>query len=388
MPAHRMITRFRALAALLIAGFVCCTAACSGGGAGSGGSSAQATTGWTAGAHASGSSGDAAGLGLYDGQFNPKGIETAANWLGSPATIKYAQDFIDATDWSHIADPWQLSNWKGTPYTMVWGVPMIPCGGPSTQCATNVSDYGQLASGAADGYFKTLAQHLVAAGFGTSYIRLGWEFNASWMGWSVCNESGSGLDSWATDFVSGFRNIVTSMRSVSGADFKFIWNPLESSNASCPGGNLEKFYPGDTYVDVVALDVYDGVGQEVSSDTARFSDLMNGVNGGEWTSVTPSAISGKKFKGYGLTWLSAFGKEHGKEIAIPEWGLNSPNAGGGDDAYFVTQMAAWIKKNATGPAIFWNNDSGATLQLDIPNYTQGNTPKATAAFKAAFGTAS
>jgi hypothetical protein len=390
MPAHRLVRRFRALAVLLIAGFVCCTAACSGGGAGSGGSSAQATTGWTAGANpsAGSSSGDAAGLGMYDGDFSPKGIETAANWLGSPGTIKYAQDFIDATDWSHIADPWQLSNWKGTPYTMVWGVPMIPCGSSSTQCATNVSDYNQLASGGADSYFKTLAQHLVAAGFGSSYIRLGWEFNASWMGWSICNDSGSGLDSWSKDFVAGFRNIVTSMRSVSGADFKFIWNPLESSNASCPGGNLEKFYPGDNYVDVVALDVYDGVGQKVSSDAARFSDLVNGVNGGEWTSVTPSAINGKKFAGYGLTWLAAFGKEHDKEIAIPEWGLNTTgsDAGGGDDPYFITQMADWIKKYATGPAIFWNDNDG-TLELDIPNYTKGATPKATAAFKAAFGTA-
>ena len=46
-------------------------------------------------------------------------------------------------------------------------------------------------------------------------------------------------------------------------------------------------------------------------------------------------------------------------------------------------MANWIKANATGPEIFWNSGDG-TLPLDIPNYTNGNTPKATAAFKAAF----
>ena len=48
-------------------------------------------------------------------------------------------------------------------------------------------------------------------------------------------------------------------------------------------------------------------------------------------------------------------------------------------------MADWIKANATGPAIFWNY-GGGTLPLDIPNYTNGGTPNATAAFKAAFGT--
>ena len=125
---------------------------------------------------------DAAGLGFYDGQFSPAGIETAASWLGSAGSVKYAQDFIDATSWSTIEDPWQLSNWEGSPYTMVWGVPMLPCGAPATQCATNVSVFDEVANGGADGYFKTLAQNLVAAGFGSSYIRPGFEFNGSWMG--------------------------------------------------------------------------------------------------------------------------------------------------------------------------------------------------------------
>ena len=70
--------------------------------------------------HSSGSAGEpstnGAGLGLYDGNSSPSGIETAAKWLGSPSSIKYAMDFIDATDWAHISDPWQLSNWKGSPF--------------------------------------------------------------------------------------------------------------------------------------------------------------------------------------------------------------------------------------------------------------------------------
>jgi hypothetical protein len=336
---------------------------------------------------ASGSSfADAARLGFYDGMSSPASIETAAQWLGSSSSVKYAQDFIDATDWSHISDPWQLPNWKGSPFTMVWGVPMLPCGAPATQCATNVSDYNEVADGGADGYFKTLAQNLVSAGFGSSYIRLGWEFNASWMGWGVCNEQGSGLTSWANDFVPAFRNIVTSMRSVSGANFKFIWNPIDSSNASCPGANLEDFYPGDSYVDMVALDTYDGIGGTTSDDATRWNGLRNGVNANGWTEVTPAAISGQEFKGYGLSWIAAFGKEHNKEVGLPEWGLDSSTAGGGgDDAYFMTQMADWIKINSTGPAIFWNFGDG-TLPLDIPNDTNGDTPDATAVFKAAFGT--
>jgi hypothetical protein len=177
------------------------------------------------------------------------------------------------------------------------------------------------------------------------------------------------------------------MRSVSGASFKFIWNPIDTSNSSCPGVHLENLYPGDSYVDVVALDVYDGIGTEISSDATRYTDLLNGVGSGGYTAVTPNTINGQSFSGdgYGMKWLAAFGKEHNKEISLPEWGLEatSQNAGGGDDAYFVTQMANWIKANATGPAIFWNSGDG-TLPLNIPDYTSANTPNATAAFKAAF----
>jgi Glycosyl hydrolase family 26 len=389
MKLPRTTARIHVRAILVMAGIAVVTAACSSGG---GSVSTKATTGWGGSNASPGASGaslatDAAGLGLYDGKSDSAGIETAAAWLGSPSSIRYAQDFVDATDWSHISDPWQLDQWKGTPYTMIWGVPMLPCGGPSTQCATNVSDYDEVAQGGANDTYKTLAQKLVSAGFGSSFIRLGWEFNDSSMAWGVCNQDGSGLARWAGDFVPAYRNIVTAMRSVGGAHFKFIWNPLVSSNVGCPGGNLERFYPGDSYVDVVALDVYDGIGQSTSSNPARWTDLMNGVNAGQWTSVQPDAINGQSFHGYGLSWLAAFGKEHSKLIGIPEWGLFSSNAagGGGDDAYFVTQMADWIKANATGPAIFWNygNDNG-TLKLDIPNYTDGSTPAATAAFKAAF----
>jgi hypothetical protein len=175
------------------------------------------------------------------------------------------------------------------------------------------------------------------------------------------------------------------MRSVAGANFKFIWNPIDSSNASCPGASLENFYPGDNYVDVVALDTYDGIGSATSTDADRWSDLLNGVNAGGYTAVAAAAINGQAFQGYGMNWLASFGAEHNKEVGLPEWGLEASGTygGGGDDAYFVTQMAAWIKAYDTGPAIFWNY-GGGTLTLNIPNYTSGTTPNATAAFKAAF----
>ncbi|MGH3280621.1 MAG: glycosyl hydrolase [Trebonia sp.] len=315
---------------------------------------------------------------MYDGAHSPAGIEAAAAWLGSPQDIHYAEDFLDATSWSSISDPsWFMAQWKGAPFTMVWGVPMMPCGGPSTSCGPNTSVFDAVASGTDNGYYKTLAQNLVTGGFGSSYIRLGWEFQGGWFPWNICNSDGQ------QDFVPAFQNIVTSMRSVS-ANFKFIWNPDDSSNTSC-GGKLEDYYPGDSYVDMVAIDVYDTNGGS-DTDSSRWTELLNGVNAGDWTAATPKPIDGQTFDGYGLNWLAAFAKEHGKAIGLPEWGLwDTSNNGGGDDTYFVNKMADWIKSHATGPAVFWNYDDGAPdVLLTIPNETTGDVPDATAAFKGDF----
>jgi hypothetical protein len=285
-------------------------------------------------------------LGIYDGAHSPTGIEATAAWLGSPHDVRYAEEFLDATSWSSISDPsWFMTQWKGAPFTMVWGVPMMPCGAPSTSCSPDASTFDAVASGADDGYYKTLAGILVAGGFGSSYIRLGWEFQGDWFPWNICNWNGR------QDFVPAFRNIVTSMRSVSGANFRFIWNPDDSSNTSC-GGHLGKYYPGDSYVDTVALDVYDSNGGS-NSDSTRWAELLNGVNAGGWTATTSDPINGQTFEGYGLNWLAAFAKEHGKEVGLPEWGLwDTSNNGGGDDTYFINQMAAWIKSYATGPGLW------------------------------------
>ncbi len=88
---------------MAIAGIATFTAAC---GSPSGSPSAKATTSWSSANASRGSSTVAPGLGLYDGKSGPAGIETAAKWLGSSSSIKYAGDFIDATNWSNISAPW------------------------------------------------------------------------------------------------------------------------------------------------------------------------------------------------------------------------------------------------------------------------------------------
>jgi hypothetical protein len=63
----------------------------------------------------------------------------------------------------------------------------------------------------------------------------------------------------------------------------------------------------------------------------------------------------------GLNWLDSFGAEHGKPLTLPEWGLGITtrpvgrgNVGGGDDPYFVNQIAGFIADNDVIEAGLWD----------------------------------
>jgi len=273
-------------------------------------------------------------LGVYAGPASASLITTTNTLVGHQ--VRYAMDFLDGTSWATISDPsWFLSKWQGTGYQMIWGVPMLPSSGASL-------DVG--ATGAYNQYFETLSAALVAGGQGSSIIRLGWEFNGGWFPWAA--------NGHAASFVAYWRQIVDSMRSVPGANFKFEWNPTRGDLGV---GDLANYYPGDAYVDIVGLDIYDTEWGSYPGAVAEWHHMLT--------------------QSYGLDWLASFGAAHGKPLAIPEWGLGwSGNGmfGGGDNAYFVQQMANWVNSNNVANVIAWQYGSNP-----LPDASQA--PNATTA---------
>ncbi len=273
--------------ALLVPGTAASASAVSGG-ATSGTASTSSAPGSTGtgagGAKSSSSEGGQAtstdALGVYAGPGNLAGVHAFA--AGSKQPVTYAMDFLPGNSWSTISHPQSLlAQWYAMGYSMVWGLPMLPNKGGSL--ATG-------ATGAYDRYFADVARAMVAAGQGSSIIRLGWEFNGIWFPW--------GADGHATQFIAYWRHIVTTMRSVPGAHFTFEWNP---SRGDLGVGNLAGFYPGDKYVDYVGLDVFDVEWQSYPGSKAEFAHIESGP--------------------YGLNWLAAFSKKHNKPMVFPEWGL-------------------------------------------------------------------
>jgi Glycosyl hydrolase family 26 len=271
-------------------------------------------------------------IGVYAGAGCPSCVSSFANEIHDTG-LHYAMDFFDGSSWSTISDPsYFLARWVRSNYQMIWGVPILP---------NNGSTLAEGAAGSFNKYFVALAQKLVADRQGASIIRLGWEFNGGWFPWAAKGQQ--------ANFIAYWHNIVTAMRSVPGAAFRFEWNPTVGDLGV---GDLATYYPGNAYVDFIGLDVYDTAWASYPGEQAQFDKI--------------------KTEPFGLNWLSSFAAQQNKPIVLPEWGLgwgaSAPNSAavtdpgkqtsGGDDPGFIIDVASWVIAHKVFEATYW--DSGTS----------------------------
>lgn len=308
------------------------------------------------------------GQGAFTTPVTPAGLATFGKDTDTNPTLD--TDYLPAANgwtamdggtkgWSRGSLQVMLKNWGNKGYHMSLAVPMIP--------TTFRHADGTLAGGAAgdyNGYFATLAENLVAGGLPDAYLRLGWEFDIKRYAWQAWDPKDTALDpTYEHEYAQFFQQIVTTMRAVSGAKFKFVWNPLAASfdpgespaSQADPNWTVSAAYPGNSYVDDVGLDIY---------------DLQ------PWTTLSQE-----------LTDAHAFASQNAKPIAICEWGVVSkglftPGANG-DDPTYINNMAAWMATAANDVAweSYLNTSAlGATYRI-----TGTAFPKSLAAFRADFG---
>jgi hypothetical protein len=255
-------------------------------------------------------------LGVYVGAAKPSRVSDFNQWLGRDVT--WAMDYFSGESWETIESPeWWIDSWANTPYKMIWSIPMLP---------DNAGTLAEGATGAYNEHFRKLAQLLVEKGEGDSVLRIGWEMNGNWFRWAASKNP--------TAFVDYWREIVKTMRSVPGANFKFDW---------CPNGGptdmpADRVYPGDAWVDYIGQDTYDA-----------------------WWGGEPDAAkrwSGNMSQPYGLQWQRDFAKAHGKPMTFAEWGLwlRDDGNGGGDAPYYIQKMHDWINDNNVAFAIYFEYD--------------------------------
>ena len=281
-------------------------------------------------------------LGVYRGGGNTAGVTEFERWLGRDVSV--AVDFLAQSSWNDIAAPtWWASRWGATSYRVVYSVPMLPNSGGTLQ---------QGAAGAYNAHFSQLARTLVAHGEGDAVIRLGWEFNGSWMKWNAQSDPAA--------FVAYWRQVVQTMRAVQGARFSFDWCPNRGRGSVAP----DQAYPGDAYVDYIGMDSYD------TGWAAGWQDPVR-----RWQSTLTEP--------YGLNWHRQFAGQHGKQMSYPEWGLwiRDDGHGGGDNPYYIQKMREWIVANDVAYHSYF--------EYDAPDgehrLMTGQFPQGAAAFRSLFG---
>jgi hypothetical protein len=260
------------------------------------------------------------------------------------------------TPWmfSTVSDGWDA--WLATdpPHQVVMSMDLIP------QSVSNTSDPLAWEQPCADGSYDqdatTLARNLVSYGAGSIVIRLGTEANGNWEADYVGTTS-TEMSDWA----KCYDNEVSAMRGVAGAHFLFVWNP----NVCTSDLPINDWYPGNAYVDIIGIDVYDQDCQTLKTVaqegwTAYSTD---GASPGASSSDFPSLAN-----------MEAFATANGKPLSFPEWGLND-----GDDASYVTDMGQmFTSDNFSFESYFDTNDDGIAP-------LGSSSPSATAAYPRAFG---
>jgi VCBS repeat-containing protein len=190
------------------------------------------------------------------------------------------------------------------------------------------------------------------------YVRLGWEATNSYP-WKVHSGPDKALDeSLVEDYVDAFQHVATIFRSVDDR-FQIEWNQNYSKqDANGLYYDLNKLYPGDEFVDVVGVDAY---------NVARFSGQDDPVSAWDYKLNAP----------YGLEWFSDFAAEHGKPLALTEWGIDSDNFGS-----YVDNLAEFARTNNVIYANYWNADARTNGNDTL---TDGSKPATAAAIASEFG---
>lgn len=184
--------------------------------------------------------------------------------------------------------------------------------------------------------FYQLGELLVRDGLSNTIINLSREMNGVWYAWSERRAPPSEPNA----FILAWRQVVTTMRSVPGEHFKFLWT-LYPDQAT-----VAESWPGSAYVDYVGTDIFDWYGGPGGTYPHTASGALDYTL--HWQQ-TATATPG------GLDWIAEFSRLMDKPIIIPEWGLDFHSFGGQDDIYFLKKMTAWLKaNNAIG--LYWAPD--------------------------------
>jgi hypothetical protein len=243
--------------------------------------------------------------GVHQGNQAPS-YQAYGDFRGRPLDV--AALYTDRESWAGLVEPgWQLSAMESFRGQLVLSIPLYPPAlGNTQECAT----------GAYDEQWKKLGTYLLGKNRGNTIIRLGWGQNDLEHEWHV--------DADPRNFITCFRKIVLAVRSTHpSAQFDFSFDPVPSTVPA--GGDPYAAYPGDAYVDIVGMDLFD-----------RFPATHTEA---EWSAKCRGPL--------GLCTLIEFARAHKKRFSVGEWGVATCGEDpGGDNPFYIEKMVQTFRANA------------------------------------------
>ncbi|MGN6421244.1 MAG: glycoside hydrolase family 26 protein [Pseudobacter sp.] len=205
----------------------------------------------------------------------------------------------------------------------------------------------ELTSGKYDSDIEKYAQSIAAFGK-PILLRFAHEFNGDWYPWSIFN----GTLVPSSTYVQAFRYVHDKMKAAGATNARWVWCPNNANGTNNPQ-TLDTYYPGDAYVDLIAMDGYNFGTSQSWSRWQSFSELFGNVYG----------------------WITS--NHPDKPLFIGEMGSSST---GGDKAAWLNDMFYQLENNFTKVRFFvWFNINKETDWRFTDN--TGNTD----AFKAGLG---
>jgi hypothetical protein len=218
------------------------------------------------------------------------------------AKTDVAVTFPGRGSWPEIVSPtWLYDDFKKSPTTLVLSLPPFPEKGRFSLRAC--------ARGSYDKQWRRFGTGIARAGLASrTVVRLGWEFNGSWVPWAAHDPQA---------FVGCWRRVFTAAESKAP---KLRWDWTVNRGDGDALVDARKAWPGKKYVDFVGIDSYDG-----------------------WPPVLGKKGWNAQYAGaYGLKFWADFARRKGKRLSVPEWGLLPGTAwqgnNGGDNAYYIRKM--------------------------------------------------
>jgi hypothetical protein len=265
-----------------------------------------------------------------DPVIDRQSVEAFCDWRGRSCPIAHVYTARDSWPKMTSGSGWMFDNFAGFPGQLVISQGLVP--------DANRADMAGCAAGAFDRYWRDFGTLMVAKGRGSSIVRLGWEFNGTFMPWSALD-----TDVW----ISCYRHAAQNIRQTN-PDVILDWTiNSHGTPAEACDGRSTNCYPGDDVVDIVGIDNYD-MGPSVGSK-AEFDRVAAAPDG--------------------LDWIYEFAKQHGKQFSVGEWGVAPGSAynSHGENPDFIRWMHQWFTERAPDIAYeaYFNNCMRSEVQSNL-----------------------